>query len=130
MALEEKRRLVEAFDLVIVMRWDTDKTDVDLHVNEPVQTVSYNSRTSWQGGQLDRDVTSGFGPETYTLRRAAPGKYSVRVHYYSGKQPSNVELTITYNKNGVGERTEARRYRLEAANDWADVLSVEFPLQK
>ncbi|MBI3831006.1 MAG: VWA domain-containing protein [Planctomycetes bacterium] len=75
--LKELLRKYKVKDLAIVMSWDTDKTDVDLHVSEPTGEESdyTHKETFGGGGALDRDVTTGFGPETYTVRRARPGKY-------------------------------------------------------
>merc|ERR1712157_69993 len=42
--------------LLLWLGWDTDKTDIDLHVVEPSGTeVYYGNRTSSIGGQISRD---------------------------------------------------------------------------
>lgn len=74
---------VPAKDLKVVLSWDTDKTDVDLHVIDPNKQESYYaSRETRIGGKLDRDITTGYGPETFTLAKAIPGTYVVRAKYY------------------------------------------------
>lgn len=73
----------------IELVWDTDETDIDLHVLEPDGTmVYYGNQTSVHGGRLDVDDTDGFGPEHYTLGempgdRPLPGKYTVWVNFYA-----------------------------------------------
>src|SRR5262249_52839276 len=68
-ALEKQRREAEATDIIAVMSWNTPGNDIDLHVEEPGnQRVNYTSRSSFRGGSLDHDITTGYGPETYTLR--------------------------------------------------------------
>ena len=43
---------------MIVMSWNTDRTDVDLHVTDPNREEAlYSHPTTRIGGQLSRDVT-------------------------------------------------------------------------
>ncbi|MCY3021318.1 MAG: tetratricopeptide repeat protein, partial [Planctomycetota bacterium] len=120
--LERKQALANALDAVIVMSWDTDNTDVDLHVIEPHDHVSYQSKRSFQGGTLDRDVTRGFGPETYTLRHGAPGEYVVKVSYFSGGAPTNVQVKATFKKGSPAEHTETRAVQLKTQKEEVEVL--------
>lgn len=70
-------------DVKVVLTWDTP-TDVDLWVIDPDgEKCYYGNRATKNGGNLDVDITSGFGPETFTMARSKPGTYSVQVQYYS-----------------------------------------------
>ncbi|HEX6097099.1 MAG TPA: VIT domain-containing protein [Thermoanaerobaculia bacterium] len=81
----EDRRIDEKAELQVEVMWDTNYTDIDLHVTEPSgEVVSYQHRVSKQGGTLHEDITSGFGPETYTLPRMEAGTYEIALDYYSG----------------------------------------------
>ncbi len=76
-------RLGDDADFKVDLMWDTGFTDVDLYVAEPGgEEVSYQHMTSKQGGKLHRDVTTGYGPEIYTLRNPAPGDYRIAIDYY------------------------------------------------
>ncbi len=57
--------------LRVVLSWDSDGTDLDLHVVSPDGVhVFYGNRVGANGGALDVDVTTGFGPEIYApIRR-------------------------------------------------------------
>ena len=71
-------------DLVALIFWNTDGTDVDLHVTEPGgEECFYSHRQTASGGQLSQDVTTGYGPEIYILPRAPLGTYDVRAHYFA-----------------------------------------------
>ncbi|MBI3832270.1 MAG: tetratricopeptide repeat protein [Planctomycetes bacterium] len=130
LALKKKIEAAHATDIVAVLSWDTDKTDIDLHVEEPGQNhVSYQSKTSFRGGVLDRDVTTGYGPETYTLKRAAPGKYRIWVDYYAGTPQTEVKVKITCHKGGKDEETRAFKVKLKNVKDQAEILSFDWPLQ-
>lgn len=75
---------VGAPDLLVTITWNTDNTDVDLHVIEPSGEECYykHSRTR-SGGRLTQDVTQGYGPEMYTLARAPRGMYRIRAKYFA-----------------------------------------------
>jgi len=89
-------------DLRVVIEWNTGATDMDLWVDEPggERAIYSNPRTA-NGGLLSNDMTSGFGPEEYLLRRSAPGEYRVSV---------NVFAADSINPNGSTVVT-ARLYR-------------------
>lgn len=69
--------------LRIVLSWDTDGTDLDLHVIAPDgEHVYYAHRVGASGGALDVDVTTGYGPEIYASAAPAPGIWHVFVNYF------------------------------------------------
>ncbi|NEX91268.1 hypothetical protein, partial [Caulobacter sp. 17J65-9] len=71
-------------DLRVVLEWNTDKTDMDLWLDEPSgERAIYSHPKTGIGGRLSNDMTRGYGPEEYLLRRAPNGEYAVRVHGYA-----------------------------------------------
>ena len=83
---------VDEADLMIVITWNTDNTDVDLHVREPSGEECFYSHTKTaSGGFLSNDATEGFGPEMYFLKTAPKGKYSLDLDYFSS---SRVETSV------------------------------------
>ena len=71
-------------DLVVLMMWNTDRTDVDLHVEEPSgEECFYKNPNTRAGGKISGDVTEGFGPEMYSIRSAPNGRYTVKANYYN-----------------------------------------------
>jgi len=113
---EGQRKIRSYFeqDLVVILSWDTSATDIDLHVIEPGgEECSYNHRQTASGGTLDHDVTSGFGPETYVIRRAKPGTYKIDVEYYGGSgAPTVATLKIFTNRNGAKEQLDTKTVNL------------------
>lgn len=83
MSSEDLDDLKEA-DIVVIVSWNINNTDIDLHIIEPTGEKCYygNSETEI-GGKLSIDVTDGYGPEMYVLKKAPKGKYSVLLDYYS-----------------------------------------------
>ena len=74
-------------ELDVTMFWNTDRTDVDLHVTEPTEEVcNFQRRQTRLGGQITSDITTGFGPEMYSVAKAPAGGYHVATHYYRNDQ--------------------------------------------
>ena len=70
-----------------MITWNTDNTDVDLHVIEPSgEECYYSHRRTSSGGDLTQDVTQGYGPEMYVLPRTEPGNYLIQAHYFASDQ--------------------------------------------
>lgn len=71
--------------------------DVDLHTYEPSSHVYYGASTGLVG-YLDRDDTTGKGPEHYYASCAnfQPGSYTFGVNYYSGSgaKQASVKLSV------------------------------------
>src|SRR6185369_890019 len=74
-------------DVRVVLAWDADNTDVDLHVIDANgEEVFYGHNLSYQGGAITRDATGGYGPEEFALRVAKPGKYRVEANFFGHRQ--------------------------------------------
>jgi uncharacterized protein YfaP (DUF2135 family) len=81
---------------MMVITWNTDNTDIDLHVKEPSGEECYYKNPSTKiGGRLTRDVTRGFGPEMYTLQDAPEGVYNVTaLNYASDRNRTSVRTKV------------------------------------
>lgn len=80
--------------LRIVLSWDSDNTDLDLHVVSPDgQHVFYGNRVVGNGGALDVDVTTGFGPEIFATPSPVRGAYHVFVNYFGAGDQRDVITT-------------------------------------
>ncbi len=128
--------------ILMTLTWNTNGTDVDTYVIDPTGDFSaYYHRTTADGGTLDRDITSGFGPEHWTLLNTNVVRYGqpyrFRVHYYSdhGHGPSNYTVTIKVYEGTPREETFAYSGSLTVSNpnndqpndvgpDWADVATI------
>jgi tetratricopeptide (TPR) repeat protein len=73
--------------LRFVLTWETDANDVDFHIDDASGDHAYHAhRQLGSGGELYADVTSGYGPECFTVRKprgARSPSYALRAHYYS-----------------------------------------------
>lgn len=127
-------RLVKLLDLDlrIVLTWDADLTDMDLWVVEPSEEVaSYRNHLTTIGGLVSRDVTDGYGPEEYDLKKAMPGTYQIKTKYFSSRAPSltggatlQVEIFTDYGR--ANEKRQAITLRLREPKDFFVVGEVKF----
>jgi hypothetical protein len=84
-------------DLVVMITWNTDNSDVDLHVTEPSgEECYYGHRDTRSGGRLTQDVTQGYGPEMYVLKKAPGGTYKIRAHYFASQRNRATARTKVY----------------------------------
>jgi len=119
------RRLIRLLDLDvrISMSWDADLTDVDLHVFEPTGEHAYYSHNLTEiGGLVSRDFTEGYGPEEYVLRKAVPGVYTIKAHYYGSSQQvvvgaCTVIVTVFTNFGRADETKQILTLRLDRPSD-------------
>jgi hypothetical protein len=70
-------------DVRIVIGWNTDNSDIDLWVTDPrKEKCFYENKETSLGGKISADVTQGYGPEEFCLRKARKGNYTVDVNLY------------------------------------------------
>jgi hypothetical protein len=81
--LDRRLRALLDVDVRVVLEWYVDATDMDLWVDEPSgERAIYSHPSTAIGGRLSHDMTQGYGPEEYLLRKAPNGEYTVRVNIY------------------------------------------------
>ena len=81
--------------LRIVMSWDADETDIDLHVLEPNgEEAYYSHRRTAEGGFVSEDVTTGYGPEEYLKKELESGTYRVLSNYFASHQSALTGATM------------------------------------
>lgn len=108
------KQLMQAMpvDIRVVINWNMNSTDIDLHVVDPAgEECYYGHRSTAMGGRISRDITQGYGPEQFLLKKAVKGKYRVYVNYYGDSQvkaegPSTIMAEIY---TGYGTAQEQRR---------------------
>jgi tetratricopeptide (TPR) repeat protein len=120
-------------DLRVVLTWDTDNTDIDLHVVDPNgEEAFYGDPLSYQGGRVSPDNTEGYGPEEYSLKIAKPGKYRVEVNFYGHRQQvlsdaTTIQLDFFTRYGMKNLQTQTVTMRLKETND--RVLVGEFEVR-
>ena len=123
-------------DLRIVLTWDADMTDIDLWVTEPSGEKCYYSHPNTViGGHMSRDITNGYGPEEYLVRRAMPGKYLIQVNYYGNTQQviagaTTIQVLLVKNFGRPGEERISLTRRLRDQKEVLTIGDVTFGKKK
>jgi hypothetical protein len=120
----------DAPSLRFVLVWETDANDVDFHIYDAKRGHAYYSKRHLQsGGELYADVTTGYGPECFTVRlaraqRAAP--YVLQAHYYSrGPMGYGMGKLQVIDHDGHGKlRFEERPFVVMVDRAFVDLGSV------
>ena len=122
----------EPVDIRVVLSWDTDNCDMDLWVTDPTDEKCYFSNTlTYLGGKISDDVTQGYGPEEFMIKKAPKGTYKIAVDYYgthSQKQLMPVNLRITFYTHFGTDKEEKQEttVRLSNEKETIEVGSFEF----
>ncbi|MFO0609542.1 MAG: hypothetical protein U0324_40640 [Polyangiales bacterium] len=75
-------------DLVVLLGWASRGEIIDLWTREPSgETCKWDHRETASGGRLLDFSTDaiGFGSQAYVLPTVAPGRYRVKIHYWSAR---------------------------------------------
>lgn len=119
--------------LRVMLAWDTDQTDLDLHVISPDgQHAWYGERSLPNGGGIDTDVTTGYGPEIYANPSPPAGLWLVYVNFYGGRASSEEGLTIASlsilsNEGTPDEKQETFRIPMRQAGETVLVKQFAYP---
>ncbi len=118
-----------------MLTWETDGNDVDFHIHDGRGGHAYYAaRDLESGGSLYADVTTGYGPECFTIRnpeatRAYP--YALEAHYFSrGPMGYGMGQVEVIDHDGSGAlRWETRPFVIMRDRAFVDVGSVPGPLR-
>lgn len=90
--------------LAFTLTW-ANAGDLDLHVTPPCGTEIYYANPMACGGYLDRDDTTGTGPENvFWDNEYSSGSYTVCVVYF---QPITTSYSLTVKKSGAAIHSES-----------------------
>lgn len=119
-------------DLRIVIDWNKDETDIDLHIVEPGgEECFYGHKQSSAGGRLSEDFTQGYGPEEYQIKKAQKGKYQIRVNYYGDRYqkqqvPAVLKLTIYKNFGTPAQTIVTQSFIMNNQKGVIEISDVKF----
>ena len=124
-AQEAEHRLAKTF-LVIYIRWNTERQDIDLHVIDPSGAEFYYEKKTISGrpGELSEDSKVGPGNEVWEIHGAPPGKYRVYARLYNPHGNSAVPTVkgrVIY-RDGSTTLSEVRLTRLKEKKQMATII--------
>jgi hypothetical protein len=108
--LDPRLRSLLDVDVRVTIEWNTGATDMDLWVDEPSgERAIYSHPRTAIGGRLSNDMTSGYGPEEYLLKRAIPGEYRISVNVYAADRinPNGTTVVTAHLIRNFGRPTQS-----------------------
>lgn len=126
-------RLAERPSTRFVLWWETDANDVDFHIHDGKKNHAwYSNKELRSGGRLYADVTTGFGPECFTIEGAAQAfPYRLEAHYYSrgpmGFGMGSMRIVQHDGKGGI--LVEDRPFVIMVDGAFVDLGTVTGPLR-
>lgn len=73
----------------VALNWNKNNTDIDLWVTDPNgEKCMYSHKSTVIGGRISNDITEGFGPEQFILKKAIKGKYKIETNFFGDQQIS------------------------------------------
>jgi uncharacterized protein YfaP (DUF2135 family) len=122
----------------IVLAWDDNQAEVDLHVVTPdAQHAFWADPVLANGGGLDVDSVDGAGPEMFSMTAPLHGAYHVYVNYWGNfggegyhfdertrkRDVITTTVTLVYEENTLRERRETFAVPLRRIGDLTLVKS-------
>jgi len=121
-------------DLIVGITWNTDNTDIDLHVTDPNgEECYYGHRQTKIGGNITQDVTQGYGPEMFTLPNAIPGNYRIWAHFFSSdrnRASARTRVFATVYENWGTPQEKVTRMTVTLTNNNLDVPIADLRIAK
>lgn len=112
-------------DIRVVLGWSTDNTDIDIHVTDPYgEEAFYGNKLTRIGARVSQDLTQGFGPEEFMLKKAVEGDYRIFTNNFADGRQSVSGPTLLYidiytfygTKKQTGRRVFVRTENIKESN--------------
>ncbi|SEE56294.1 hypothetical protein SAMN04487765_3130 [Tenacibaculum sp. MAR_2010_89] len=114
-------------DIRVLIDWNHNDTDIDLWVIDPNgEKCYYKHKKTKIGGLMSNDMTDGFGPEQFILKKGLKGKYKIKIKYYSTGQekisgPTFLKITMY---KFYGSKNEVKKQRLVRLTNVKEILDL------
>ena len=119
-------------DVRIVIGWNTDNSDIDLWVTDPQKEKCFYEHTETQaGGRISKDVTGGYGPEEFRLKKALKGNYQVEVNLYGDTRqtlggPISIKAEMFTDFGKPTQKREVINFRVTTDSEVVKIGSLKF----
>ncbi|WP_435308239.1 VIT domain-containing protein [Sebaldella termitidis] len=119
-------------DIRVTLEWTADNSDIDLHFTDPFnETGYYGNRLTKIGSRLSGDITQGFGPEEFALKKAPDGTYAVKAKYFGDSRqnlagPITLRVVMYTNYGTKKEKSEEIMVRVKDRKEMLEIGELIF----
>jgi hypothetical protein len=131
-AIDKKFITAMPLDVRIVIGWSSNDSDIDLWVTDPAnEKCFYQNMVTSSGGKISRDVTQGYGPEEFIIKKAAKGKYIVEVNLYGDSRqtlggPITIKAELFTNFGRPDQKREIINTRVTSNKEVIKIGELQF----
>ena len=91
----------------------------------------YGHNRTARGGLVSQDITDGYGPEEYLIRKAPAGSYAISTNYFGSRQqtvigPATVTATVFTNWGRANQGRQVLTLRLDKEKERIDIGAITF----
>ena len=119
-------------DVRIVIGWNTDNSDIDLWVTDPQNEKCFYSHSETEiGGRISQDVTGGYGPEEFQLKKALKGNYKIEVNLFGDSRqtmggPISIKAEMFTDFGKPTQKREVINFRVTTNSEVVKIGSLKF----
>lgn len=119
-------------DVRIVIGWNTDNSDIDLWITDPRNEKCFYQHTETEiGGRISQDVTGGYGPEEFQLKKALKGNYKIEVNLYGDTRqtlggPISIKAEMFTDFGKPTQKREVINFRVTTNSEVVKIGSLKF----
>ncbi len=131
-ALEKRFIISMPVDVRIVLSWSADNSDIDLWVTEPAkEKCFYENKITQRGGSLSGDITQGYGPEEYIIKKAMKGKYTIEANLYGDSRqtfggPITVKAELFTHFGTAAQQKKIINFRVTTDKEVVKIGELEY----
>ena len=86
-AIDERFIYAMPVDVRITIDWNTNDSDIDLWVTDPKkEKCFYQNKQTSTGGHISDDMTQGYGPEEFSIRKGDKGDYIIEANLFGDRR--------------------------------------------
>jgi uncharacterized protein YfaP (DUF2135 family) len=131
-SIDERLIYSMPIDIRIVIGWNTDNSDIDLWVTDPRKEKCFYENTETQiGGKISQDVTGGYGPEEFCLKKAWKGSYTIEANLYGDTRqtlggPITIKAELFTDFGKPTQKREIINFRVTTNKEVVKIGSLKF----
>jgi uncharacterized protein YfaP (DUF2135 family) len=105
---------------------------VDLWVTEPgKEKCTYEHQLTQRGGRLSGDITEGYGPEEYMIKKAPNGNYIIEANLYGDTRqtiggPITVKAELFTNFGRPNQQRKVINFRVTSNKEVVKIGELKF----
>jgi tetratricopeptide (TPR) repeat protein len=119
-------------DVRIVVGWSSDNSDIDLWITDPLlEKCTYQNNETSIGGKLSQDVTQGYGPEEFCLKKARNGEYTIEANLFGDSRqtlggPITIKADLFTDYGRPKQKRRTINFRVTTNKEVVKVGSLKF----